>query len=170
MLNTVDYVIARYRVNAQPRQVRVDGDIALPVLLLPMPLVTLAGTVSSPLPARQYGFRDVNGPSSDHALPPWYRCCRQSLRSQCCPLRHSPLPLMVWPFASSAALITSSPAMVLMVMPVIQTHIHCNVTCWCCCPRYPCRRGDGTSRLHPALPPGSRRNGGSPSLISTVAL
>ena len=64
MLNAVDYVIACYRVNAQPWQVRVDGDIALPGTAVAN-AVGYAGGYSqfTVTQRRQYGFRDVNGPA-----------------------------------------------------------------------------------------------------------
>ena len=64
MLDAVDHVIACYGVYTQPRQVRVDGDIALTCTAV-ADAVGHAGGYSqfTVTQRRQCGFRDVNGPA-----------------------------------------------------------------------------------------------------------
>ncbi len=86
--------------------------------LLPTLLVTLALTVSSPLPS---AVRTDSGTSTDQVrsfctvavqvLPPIVTVTVLPASA------FTTLPLMVWPEATSAALMTSSPAMVLMITP-----------------------------------------------------
>ena len=78
-------IVARYRIDAQARQVGVYNDFALARSRVAVALVTVADTVRSPLPSAVRTDSGTFTDRSDRSALSRCTCCRQWSRWQCCP-------------------------------------------------------------------------------------